>query len=206
MVRAMLIAGLIVVGATGPMEAEMYKGYETADYTVEQTEGAVEVRHYPPHLVAEVTVDGDRSTAAGRGFRILAGYIFGGNQGAGKIAMTTPVTQEPAKIAMTTPVTQSGGDGQWTVQFGMPGTYTLDTLPRPKDARIRFAETPADRIVVLTFSGLPTTGRLTEQADALRLAATRVGLQTTGEVFYMFYDSPFTLPWSRRNEVALHLR
>ena len=184
----------------------MYKGYETADYTVEQTEGVVEVRHYPPHLVAEVTVDGDRSTAASRGFRMLAGYIFGGNQGAGQIAMTTPVTQEPAKIAMTTPVTQTGGDGQWTVQFGMPGTYTLDTLPKPKDDSIRFAETPETRVVVMTFSGLPTAGRLSEKADDLRGAVARTGLSVTGDVFYMFYDSPFTLPWNRRNEVALHLR
>jgi hypothetical protein len=206
MFRAMLIAGVLLIGAFGPAEAEMYKGYETAGYAVEHTDGTVEVRRYPPQLVAEVTVDGDRSTAAGRGFRILAGYIFGGNTGAGKIAMTTPVTQEPAKIAMTTPVTQSGRDGQWTVRFGMPGSYTLDTLPKPKDDRIRFAETPEDRVVVITFSGLPTAGNLAEKADELRRAVARMGLNVTGDAFYMFYDSPFTLPWNRRNEVALHLR
>lgn len=184
----------------------MYKGYETTGYTVERTEGAVEVRRYPPHLVAEVTVGGDRSTAAGRGFRILAGYIFGGNAGAGEIAMTTPVTQEPAKIAMTTPVTQSGRDGQWTVQFGMPSGYTMATLPKPNDDRVRFAEMPEARVVVITFSGLPTAGRLVGKAEDLRLAVAQMGLNVSGDPFYMFYDSPFTLPWNRRNEVALHLR
>jgi hypothetical protein len=71
----------------------------------------VEVRQYAPHIAAEVTVSGERDAAINAGFRVLAGYIFGGNEVRAKVAMRTPVKQVPSeKIAMTTPVTQTGSD------------------------------------------------------------------------------------------------
>ena len=71
-------------------------------------EGAFEVRDYPALVVAEVTVSGDQKEAASKGFRLLAGYIFGGNKRRQSIAMTAPVAQAPTseKLAMTAPVTQ----------------------------------------------------------------------------------------------------
>ncbi|MDE3080964.1 MAG: heme-binding protein [Paracoccaceae bacterium] len=202
--RIILAAALIGLAATA--EAEMYKGYETPDYRVERTSGEVEIRSYPAHLVAEVTVSGDRSTAANRGFRILAGYIFGGNAGSEKIAMTTPVREIPQKIAMTTPVTQTGSADSWTITFGMPAVWTRDSLPKPKDDRIRFREVPAERLAAIRFSGWPTQGSLDRHARTLRDELAKMGEHPEGAPFYMFYDSPFTLPWNRRNEVALRLK
>lgn len=199
--RMALIAALLLAS---PVEAQMYKGNETPAYTVEQTDGTVEVRAYAPHVAAEVTVAGSRDAAIGSGFRILAGYIFGGNASKAKVAMTTPVTQSE-KIAMTTPVTQTGSDQGWTVQFMMPAQYTLDTLPKPDDARIRLVTTPARRMAVLTFPGIATTAGLQSRIETLRTWATAKGLALQGPPQFMFYDSPFTLPWNRRNEVAFDL-
>lgn len=201
MILAVAIAALAVAA-----EAKMYKGYETPDYRVDRSFGAVEIRTYPAHLVAEVTVTGDRSTAANRGFRILAGYIFGGNTGSTKIAMTTPVREIPEKIAMTTPVTQTGSADTWTITFGMPASFTRDSLPTPKDDRIRFREVPAERLAAIRFSGWPAQGSLNRHANTLRDLLAEIGEHPTGAPFYMFYDSPFTLPWNRRNEVALRLK
>ena len=82
---------------------------EQPRYQVLQSDGAFELRQYEPMLVAHVEVEGDASGARNAGFRLLAGYIFGGNQGQRKIEMTAPVTQAAApageKIAMTAPVT-----------------------------------------------------------------------------------------------------
>lgn len=182
-----LVLGAVM--ATGA-EAETHKGYEMPPYAVEAAEGAREVRDYGAHLVAEVTVDGDRATAVGRGFRVLAGYIFGGNDGGGKIAMTVPVAQTPV------------GAGTWTVRFMMPAEWTQATLPAPKDARIRFVEVAPERQVVERFSGIPQTTDMETRAAALRVWAQARGLRVTAGPHYYFYDAPMTLPWRRRNEVA----
>ena len=68
---------------------------EPAFRTVLQ-DGAFEIRDYPALVVAEVTVTGGQKEAASKGFRLLAGYIFGGNRGKQSIAMTAPVTEAPA--------------------------------------------------------------------------------------------------------------
>ena len=200
-----IVVVMLALALTSPVEAQMYKGNETPAYTVEQTDGTVEIRSYAPHVAAEVTVTGSRDAAISAGFRILAGYIFGGNASKTKVAMTTPVTQSE-KIAMTAPVTQTGSDAGWTVQFMMPAKYTLDTLPKPTDARIRLVTTPPRRMVVLTFPGIATTSGLQSRTDTLRAWAAARGLALQATPQFMFYDSPFTLPWNRRNEVAFDLR
>ena len=187
--------------------ADVYNGNETPKYTVVRTDGPVELRDYAPRIMAEVTVSADRSAAGSSGFRVLAGYIFGANAGGAKVAMTTSVTQAPSeKIAMTTPVTQSGQGNTWVVQFMMPGSYTLQTLPKPKDDRIRFVPMPAQRQAVVTFSGVARDSTLTKQEAALRAWVKAQGLQLTAGPFYYFYDPPWTLPWNRRNEVAFNVQ
>jgi hypothetical protein len=170
------------------------KGYEMPPYTVEKADGPREIRAYGPRLVAEVTVRGDRSTAINAGFRVLAGYIFGGNATGEKIAMTVPVDQ----------AAQEGG--LWTVRFTMPSRFDKETLPTPEDARIRLVQLPAARMVVETFGGLPDSDDMATRAAALADWAAAQGMQLDGLPVYSFYDAPWTPPWSRRNEVALTLR
>lgn len=173
----------------GSAGAETHKGYEMPPYRVEAADGARELRVYGPHLLAEVTVSGDRGTAISRGFSVLAGYIFGGNAQGAKVAMTVPVAQTPQ------------GDN-WTVSFMMPSGFTLDSLPAPRDARIRLVQAGPSRQVAERFSGLPQTADLARRADALRDWAAAQGHRITGGPHYYFYDAPMTLPWKRRNEVA----
>ena len=68
----------------------------------------LEIRNYGPRIAAETTVFGDEDKALSDGFRRLAGYIFGGNHGSAKIAMTAPVARQSGqKIAMTAPVSKT---------------------------------------------------------------------------------------------------
>ncbi len=73
-----------------------------------------EVRDYAPYVVAETEVEGDLTSAGGEAFSRLAGFIFGKNRSAKKLAMTAPVAQVASpgtRLAMTAPVTQmSSGD------------------------------------------------------------------------------------------------
>jgi SOUL heme-binding protein len=185
--------GMTVAGAGKIMAEDTHKGYEMPPYTVERTEGSREIRIYGPHLLAEVKVSGDRQGAIQSGFRVLAGYIFGGNESGEKIAMTVPVAQTPE------------GD-HWTVSFMMPARFTKDTLPKPQTDAIRFVEAGPSRQVVDRFTGLPASDDLATRAEALRVWAEGQGLTITAGPHYYFYDAPMTLPWKRRNEVAFTIR
>jgi hypothetical protein len=206
-----IIMALATTGC-GPQKTEsgFYKGYETPAYTVEKTlQDNVEVRLYTAHVTAEVTVSGDRDEAIGNGFRILAGYIFGGNSGQSKISMTSPVVQEskPEKIAMTSPVTQSpANNSEWTVTFSMPRNYQIKDLPQPDNKNITFVEKPAQRIAALVFSGLARDGRIKKHKDILVKSIDAAGLKMLSEPGIAYYDDPFTLPWNRRNEVFAVLK
>ncbi|MFP5478494.1 MAG: SOUL family heme-binding protein [Alphaproteobacteria bacterium] len=189
--RLVLALGVVMAGGAGA-EAT-HKGYEMPPYRVDWAEGAREIRGYGPHLLAEVRVSGGRSGAIQAGFRVLAGYIFGGNATGEKIAMTVPVAQTPA-----------GED--WVVSFMMPARYTAETLPAPRSERVRFVQAGPSRQVVERFSGLPGTAGLEERAEALRAWAEGQGHEILAGPHYYFYDAPMTLPWKRRNEVAFTIR
>ena len=191
--RILTALAAAITMAGGVMAEDTHKGYEMPPYTVERTDGSREIRAYGPHLLAEVTVSGSRQGAIQAGFRVLAGYIFGGNDTGEKIAMTVPVAQTPADDA--------SGD-RWTVSFMMPARYTKDTLPTPRTDAIRFVAAAPSRQVVERFTGLPGTDGLAARAEALRAWAEAQGLTITAGPHYYFYDAPMTLPWNRRNEVA----
>jgi hypothetical protein len=181
---------------------------EQPKYSVVAKDGEFELRHYDPYIVAEVIVSGDQGQAVQQGFRKLAGYIFGGNTGQAKIAMTAPVSQQPvgAKIAMTSPVTQTPeGQGRWTVQFMMPSAYTAQTLPKPNDAEIRFRTEPARAMAVLRFSGVARAGNYLQRTETLKRWIAARGLTARVDATLAQYDPPWT-PWFlRRNEVLLEV-
>lgn len=181
-------------------------------------EGAFEVRQYVPMAVAEVLVPGDRDEAANRGFRLLAGYIFGGNQPAAKIAMTAPVLQQPVneitvpapararsgeKIAMTAPVLQTATEAGWRVRFVMPAGATLANLPKPNDDRVRLLEEPGAKVAAFRFSGTWNDAGLKQKAGELEAFIARQGLKPAGAASFAFYNPPWTLPFMRRNEVLI---
>lgn len=190
--RRILTAFGVSAAMIGAAQAEdgFYGKYETPRYEVLRDLGGAELRRYAPHILAQVAVQGDRRGALGRGFQVLAGYIFGGND-------------DGASVSMTSPVTQSADGDIWTVTFMMPSEFSLDTLPAPNSAAVQFVQVPAQDMVAVLFSGRATTRALEAQTQALRDIAAAEGITTTGAPIYKFYDDPFTLPFARRNEVAL---
>jgi hypothetical protein len=179
---------------------------EKPSYLVVERREAFELRDYASYLVAETVVGGSREEAGNAGFRILAAYIFGKNRGEKKIAMTAPVTQaEPAKIAMTAPVALAGQEGRWTIQFMMPSSYTLETLPEPLDPAISFRVMPARRVAAHAYSGTWSASRYEEHLATLRAALATAGLTAVGEPTWARYDPPF-MPWFlRTNEILVEL-
>jgi len=177
--------------------------YESPKYEILKKDDKVEIRQYAPYLVAQATVSGERGDAANEAFRILAGYIFGKNEKSGKLDMTSPVTQtQNEKIAMTAPVAQTSKDGEWAVQFMMPSSYSLDTLPKPLDARIALLTEPAKKTVAIRFSGTWGKRNLEKHKKKLLEYVQKENIAVRGEAIYAFYNAPFMPPFLRRNEIA----
>ncbi|EGF32630.1 hypothetical protein IMCC9480_2192 [Oxalobacteraceae bacterium IMCC9480] len=181
---------------------------EEPAHTVSIKEESFEVRDYPALIAAEVTVSGTRSDAVSSGFKLLAGYIFGGNGRQQRIAMTAPVLQENSTgvaIPMTAPVTQTAQGNQWTIRFMMPAAYTLESLPAPDNPQVRLRMLPASRVAVVTFSGLAGEDSIVQKTADLDAFVARRQLSATGPATLARYDPPWT-PWfMRRNELMLPL-
>ena len=181
-------------------------GTEEPAYTVTAHEGPIEIRSYGPRLAAETVVGADEEAARSTGFRRLAGYIFGGNQAKTQIAMTAPVAQAPAAqtIAMTAPVAQARDpSGSWTVRFFLPREWTLDKLPTPTDPAVQLVTVPGETVAVLTFSGDRGADAVHAKQTELLAALGGTSWKISGTPVAWFYDPPWTLPWLRRNEVAV---
>lgn len=190
---------------------------EEPSYQILQTTEDYELRRYEPYRVAEVEVQGDFEEVGSEAFRILAGYIFGDNQGEAKIAMTAPVSQRPAetpvekagtRLEMTAPVTQRAADtasDTYVISFVMPKSFSLEALPRPNNPRIRLREEPTVRVAARRYSGSWSEARYREEERRLLDALQRDGLQPRGTPIYARYNSPFSLPMLRRNEILVPL-
>jgi hypothetical protein len=182
-------------------------GVEQPHYElIERIDGAVEIRQYPKRIAAETTVKASKSDdPRGEAFRALAGYIFGANKARLNIDMTSPVeiSSSGPKIAMTTPVEVKASDKALVMRFFMPAKYSREDLPEPSDPRVKLIEMPPTTVAVLRFS--TSTG---DAAVSIYLADLRKALQSTmwkvsGAATTLFYNPPWTLPFLRRNEVAV---
>jgi len=187
-------------------------GLEEPLHSVQPLIDGVEIRQYGARIAAQTAVVADEEAARSAGFRRLAGYIFGANHEDAKIAMTAPVDQRPAtgdgqQIAMTAPVAQQvGRDGRWVIRFYMPGKWSLDTLPTPDDQRVELVEVAPETVAVLRFSGDRGPGSVAARTDQLRETLRATGFEPVGDAVAWYYDPPWTLPFRRRNEIALPVR
>ena len=190
---------------------------EEPAYEVVREAPGFELRRYQPQLLAETEVQGRFDKVGGKAFGILADYIFGNNQAAEKIAMTAPVTQRPSasdddqagtRIEMTAPVTQrpaqTDGDS-FIISFVMPERFTLETVPRPNDPRVSLREAPGRLMAVLQYSGGWGESNYRSHEAQLLDAVRAAGLTPVGKPVYARYNSPFSLPFLRRNEVMVEV-
>jgi len=187
-----IAAGIGIALAGAAAVYAQYRQTEQPEFALVRADGDIELRDYPPLVVAEVSHAGSREGASGPSFRRLAAYIFARDRPAGgeKIAMTAPVLQDE-----TAP-------GRWRMRFVMPARYTLATLP-PAPADIALVEMPARRMAAIRFAGNGSARELAAMEARLRdwLAAQQI--EPAGEAEFAFYDAPMVPGPLRRNEVLI---
>ncbi|TFV55151.1 heme-binding protein [Mycobacterium sp. PS03-16] len=197
----------VQIGESALAAVGVRAGTEEPAYTSEPLADGVEIRRYGPRIAAQTTVAAATETARSEGFRRLAGYIFGRNHTAQRIAMTAPVAQSAdrrgQRIAMTAPVAQTGADDGSTIRFFMPAKWTMQDLPTPDDDRVTLVEVPAETLAVLRFTGDRGADSVAARTRQLTDTLRATGFAPTGAPTAWFYDPPWTLPFLRRNEVAV---
>jgi effector-binding domain-containing protein len=173
--------------------------YEEPEYSIVKKTDVYEVRQYKQRTVAEVIYGGEDS-----GFRLLFDYISGANKGSKEVEMTIPVTQSK-EIDMTAPVTQSMNDGKMSMRFFLPMQYSKLNAPEPNDERVRIIDLPAEYFAVISYSGFASDGNFEEHYTELKAALDKDGMVIKGPPIKATYNSPFTLPFLRRNEAMYPL-
>jgi hypothetical protein len=197
-VSASAVAALMLLGGVA-------SAVEEPPHRVEARDGDFKIRDYPALSVAEVTVQGDRNSAAYPGFRKLPGFIFGANSRKQSIEMTAPVIEARAEGALmgNALVEPTGSSPSWVIRFVMPHCFSLAALPKPDDPAIRLREEPPTRFAVLRFSGLAGDADLAAKTGELESILKSRNLVTAGPPVVAQYNPPWT-PWfMRRNEVMI---
>jgi len=184
---------------------------ETPKYEVLLTEDQKQIRSYSGYIVAKTTVQGEYKDAQNRAFRILASYIFGNNEKQQKISMTAPVSQnkdeQREQISMTAPVVSAQEGENWVMTFMMPAKYTMTDLPKPKDARVSFAEVPPKLVAVIQYSGYANDRLNTAKAQELKTwLESHADYKIVSGPSFAGYDPPWTLPFLRRNEMMYEVQ
>jgi len=165
---------------------------EEPDFKILVDEGGLEIRSYEEYLVAETAVEGSFDTASRKGFRRVAGYIFGENKNS---------IGQSEKIKMTAPVTVKPDNEDWVLHFVMPSNYDMSQLPVPNNNSILLKKIEAHLAAVIIFSGFTTDAKIQNKTEELKVWLEKRNYKIAGPQQIARYNDPFTLPWLRRNEI-----
>lgn len=190
---------------------------ETVEFKILSRNDQYEIREVKPYVIAETTMPGKYGfdfTGASQSFNVLAEYLFGKNTRKEQMEMTTPVFTRKVqsvgeKMEMTTPVITKRVEDQdkWKMSFVMPSKYGSN-LPLPKDSSVTIKEVPRKIIAVVAFSGFITDEEVERRESRLRDLLnndTEFRVKEGALVEVAQYNPPFTLPFTRRNEISLEV-
>ena len=182
---------LVFTAAQAYISIDMGKT-EQQPYEVLWKNDKIEARFYPKAVLATVN-DSAKSyrASSNQNFRVLAGYIFGGNDKGQSIAMTAPVHMA---------FNESGSQ----MSFAMPAEMKIEELPAPNDRGVKFSESDEKYVVALRFGGWADDAKIEKHANELVSTLETLGIKIRSEPWYMGYNPPFQLV-NRRNEVAVEI-
>ena len=156
--------------------------YEEANYEVIKENKEYEIRKYSDRLVVET------NSTEGNGFRKLFNYISGNNEESQEIKMTVPVTQEIKNENMT-------------MQFYLPLKFNKDNAPKPSNSDIKILNIEGGYYAVIKYSGRSSDKNFLKNKNILEKQLKQDNIAIISPPRRASYNSPFTLPMLKRNEV-----
>ena len=160
--------------------------YEEANYEVVKESKEYEIRKYSDRLVIET------NSIEGNGFRKLFNYISGNNEESQEIKMTVPVTQEIK-------------NGSMTMQFYLPLKFNKDNAPKPSNSDIKILNIEGGYYAVIKYSGRSSDKNFLKNKNILEKLLKQDNITIISPPIRASYNSPFTLPILKRNEVMYRI-
>ena len=178
-ILSIIIFNLIIV--SNSMATEQLK-YETLDVNE-----IYEIRKYSDRLVIETEMSDQNSN-----FRKLFNYISGSNEKNQEIKMTVPVTQEIK-------------NGNMTMQFYLPLKFNKDNAPKPSSSDVKILTIEGGYYAVIKYSGRSSDKNFFKNKDMLEKLLKQDNITIISPPIRASYNSPFTLPMLKRNEVMYRI-
>ena len=160
--------------------------YEEVNYKIVKENKGYEIRKYSDRLVIET------NSIEGNGFRKLFNYISGNNEESQEIKMTVPVTQEIKNENMT-------------MQFYLPSKFNKDNVPKPSNSDIKILTIEGGYYAVIKYSGRSSDKNFLKNKDILKKQLKQDNITIIGSPIRASYNSPFTLPMFKKNEVMYRI-
>jgi hypothetical protein len=164
---------------------------EIQKYEVIFKKGSFEIRYYPEAILASVSSNGTYDNSRNSSFRVLAGYIFGGNT-------------EEQKIAMTAPVRMSTTGEQSTMSFVLPSHMEFEDLPEPLSSRVILHESKPVIAAAIRYGGYTNDREIEARKIELREILNEMEIEFKNNFEYLGYNPPYQM-FNRRNEILVEL-
>ena len=146
-----------------------------------------EIRKYSDRLVIETKTSNQNSS-----FRKLFNYISGSNE-------------KNQEIKMTAPVTQIEKNGNMTMQFYLPSEFDESNVPNPSNSEVKILNMKGGYFAAITYSGRASDKNFLKHKEILKNQLKEDNIKILSPPIRATYNSPFTLPMLRRNEVMFEI-
>ena len=146
-----------------------------------------EIRKYSDRLVIETKTSNQNSS-----FRKLFNYISGSNE-------------KNQEIKMTAPVTQIEKNGNMTMQFYLPSEFDENNVPNPSNSEVKILNMKGGYFAAITYSGRASDKNFLKHKEILENQLKEDNISILSPPIRATYNSPFTLPMLRRNEVMFEI-
>ena len=161
---------------------------EEVKYNIVHKTDVYEIREYSDRLVVQAAIYNDGGT-----FRKLFNYISGANKSSEKIEMTRPVTQIKK-------------DNLSFMQFYLPSKFNKITTPIPSNPDVKIKLIKKGHFAVIRYSGRSSDKNFSKHSKILYNELLEDKILINGLAIKATYNSPFTPPPLRRNEVMFSVK
>jgi len=163
----------------------MGQRYESQPYEVLQSMDDLEIRFYPPAMMAKTKAN------TGNPFSTLFRYISGSNQNNEKIEMTTPVHMYPE-------------DGTSAMEFVLPKKYMEQDAPIPSQSNVEIYQSEPGYFAAVRYGGDSNASKVKTHTDRLMGEIQKHNLKAISNPVVLSYDSPYKV-MNRRNEIVVEI-